>query len=59
MKTVKKTYQDPHIQRVDLDSEISLNLQSSGSPMGDPEANNVSGTPSVLSTSFNPGNTLA
>lgn len=39
MKTThKKTYQMPQVARVELDSEISLTLDSSLLPMGDPEA---------------------
>lgn len=39
MKTTnKKTYQLPQVTRVELDSDISLTLDSSMSPMGDPES---------------------
>lgn len=34
----KKYYQLPLIERVILDSDISLTLDSSNSPLGDPEA---------------------
>jgi hypothetical protein len=34
----KKTYQQPFVERVVLDSAISLTLDSSSTPMGDPEA---------------------
>jgi len=36
--TTKKTYQLPQVTRVELDSDISLTLDSSMSPIGDPES---------------------
>jgi hypothetical protein len=39
MKTTnKKTYQLPQVTRVELDSDISLTLDSAFEPMGDPES---------------------
>lgn len=39
MNTInKKTYQQPNLERISLDKEISLTLDSSLLPMGDPEA---------------------
>jgi hypothetical protein len=39
MKTTnKKTYQLPQVTRVELDSDISLTLDSSFQPVGDPES---------------------
>jgi hypothetical protein len=39
MKTTnKKTYQLPQVIRVELDSDISLTLDSSLVPIGDPES---------------------
>lgn len=39
MKTTnKKTYQEPQVARVELDSDISLTLDSSLTPVGDPES---------------------
>lgn len=35
---IKKTYQEPQVTRVELDSDISLTLDSSMTPVGDPEA---------------------
>lgn len=38
MKTInKKTYQMPEVARVELDSDISLTLDSANSPIVDPE----------------------
>lgn len=39
MNTIdKKPYQMPQVECVALDSDISLTLDSSGIPLGDPEA---------------------
>lgn len=37
--TKKRIYKTPQVERIRLDNEISLVLQSDGSPFGDPEAN--------------------
>jgi hypothetical protein len=34
----KKTYQLPLLQRIELDNDISLTLDSSATPIGDPES---------------------
>jgi hypothetical protein len=53
MKTTnKKTYLLPQVTRVELDSDISLTLDSSLTPMADPESlmmNNELMTPDPLS----------
>jgi len=57
MNSYKKTYQVPHVNRVELDNEISLILASASMPMDDPEAFGMSFTETTfLSTDpFNPG----
>ncbi len=37
--TKKRIYKSPQVERIRLDNEISLVLQSDVSPFGDPEAN--------------------
>lgn len=37
--TQKRIYKTPQVERIRLDNEISLVLQSDVSPFGDPEAN--------------------
>jgi hypothetical protein len=46
MKTInKKPYEFPQVTRVELDSEISLTLDSAFEPVGDPESMMLSSGP--------------
>jgi hypothetical protein len=46
--TLKKPYEYPQVVRVELDSDISLTLDSSATPIGDPESMML-GTETLLS----------
>jgi hypothetical protein len=45
MKTNKKTYELPQVTRIELDSDISLTLDSSGSPTPVLDPENLSPDP--------------
>jgi len=49
MNTIKKNYLSPVVERVELDHEISLTLDSSMVPFGDPEIMGIMDVPVMSS----------